>query len=52
MWGNGLAALPFAYVVLVASWTVLVAELVGDKTITSSPHSRCVSGLASYSRRW
>lgn len=28
-----LAALPFGYIVLAAFWTVLVAELVGDKTI-------------------
>ncbi len=33
MWGTELAALPFGYVVLVAYWTVLVAELVGDKAI-------------------
>lgn len=31
--GAKLAALPLAYVVLVAYWTVLVAELVGDKAI-------------------
>jgi len=30
---TGLAALPFGYVVLVAFWTVLAAELVGDKSI-------------------
>lgn len=31
--GTGLAALPFVYIVVIALWTVLVAELVGDKTI-------------------
>jgi len=31
--GNELATLPFGYLVLVAYWTVLVAELIGDKTI-------------------
>ncbi|HEV1994569.1 MAG TPA: TMEM165/GDT1 family protein [Candidatus Acidoferrum sp.] len=31
--GAKLAALPFGYIVLVAYWTVLVAELVGDKAI-------------------
>ncbi len=31
--GIELGALPFGYIVLVAFWTVLVAELVGDKTI-------------------
>lgn len=31
--GTGLAALPLGTVVLVAFWTVFVAELVGDKTI-------------------
>jgi putative Ca2+/H+ antiporter (TMEM165/GDT1 family) len=31
--GTGLTTLPFGYIVLVAFWTVLVAELVGDKSI-------------------
>jgi putative Ca2+/H+ antiporter (TMEM165/GDT1 family) len=31
--GHDLASLPFGYVVLLAYWTVLVAELVGDKSI-------------------
>ena len=31
--GAKLAALPFGYIVLLAYWTVLVAELVGDKAI-------------------
>jgi putative Ca2+/H+ antiporter (TMEM165/GDT1 family) len=31
--GSGLTSLPFSYVVLVAFWTVFVAELVGDKSI-------------------
>src|SRR6266566_2673270 len=31
--GNALAGLPFGYVVLVVYWTVVTAELVGDKSI-------------------
>lgn len=31
--GTGLSALPFGYVVAVTFWTVLIAELVGDKSI-------------------
>ena len=36
--GVGLTALPFGSVVLVAFWTVLVAELVGDKSIYIDPY--------------
>ncbi len=45
--GNGLAALPFGYIVLVALWTVLVAELVGDKTtyIVASLSMRFRAGI-------
>lgn len=48
---NELAGLSFGYLVLVVYWTVLVAELVGDKTMYivsslalrfSSPHRGCL----------